>query len=221
MGIFSSFVSGLSGESDEELRKKLEDYRKNRGQIWNDLGRDFREAVQKDMKELAPEIEKAQREHRERAQRFDSFLTDPNALDKLSPAELDLERIRAKSEIDAAEDAISQNQRAIDFADHERGILSGMNADVATGANFQFKEIIRKRKLLLELIEAKKNRRTEPPPSPNRDEKRLQLQGELKRLEEEKHKMVDASNDEDMKHRIGNLYDDKVAKVVEELRHYL
>lgn len=63
----------------------------------------------------------------------------------------------------------------------------------------------------------------EPPPDREKEraEKRAAIQAELERLEIEKRNVIATTSDDEMRRRIENIYDDKRAQVVEELRKVL
>lgn len=189
MGFLDNFVGGLFGLSQDEMKKKLEEVKRRtpeeQGKRWNELGRELREAVKKDMAAQDGRPDKAERRARREAKRLKRFVTDPHALDELTDAELDHLRLTTQSQIDYAENALSENEKAIKFADANPGIIAGLNADMAEAANQTFQEEIRDGRLLLSLIDAKKERKDEPKPPPDPETKRSILQAEVKRLEEE------------------------------------
>jgi len=207
----------------DELDKDLDDVFKNSDDpITDALGK-----VRGDLKKILTEQADSERV-------MERLISDPEALNRFSLQELEHQRITVQSELERIQEDIRKQEAKVKDIDSREPYLTASDRLKRSFAKTQVekhKERARKRTLLINLIEAKKNapKKPTPPlppakaPSPEeiRARKKAEILARLERLPVEEQQMVATTNDEDMKRLIENMYADKRSKLMEELSKWI
>lgn len=214
--------------------------------FWDEFGKAFEDSLN-DINEAASKAQKKTQEELKqnlaalgtrggqsaRENEVDRLISDANALNAFSPPELEHQRLTAQSELERIQGEIRKQEAKLNEIDREPYLVltqrlqrSFVNSQAET-----YRAQARKRSLLINLIEAKKNapKAPEPPPPPVktpdpeeiRASKKAEILGRLESLSIEEQKMVENTTDEEMKRRIQNMYADKRAELFEELSKWI
>jgi hypothetical protein len=159
------------------------------------------------------------------------LLANPAAFDTLSKPQLDRLRIITESEIETIEKNILENEKIIAEAEaDDAGFVSDLQIDAAETRGEVFEEDLRKRKLLLRLIEAEEKRQVaNPGQQPTADQERqrkfAECQTRIDRMKTGKvddiDKLTKQGDDQESIRRRANMWDDGIAREEEELRKWL
>lgn len=215
--------------------------------IWDDLGKALEDSLA-DIDESLGDAAKRQHEDLKknlaglgtrgsqqsaREQEIERLISDPKALNRFSPQQLEHQRLTAQSELERIREALKKQEAKTDelkkeeypvLMDRLKGVFGNAQAE-------EYREQARKRTLLINLIEAKKNAPKKPAPtpppaqSPNpteiRARKKAEILARLESLPAEEQKMVATTDDEEMKRHIQNMYADKRAELLKELSKWI
>jgi hypothetical protein len=186
--------------------------------------KEFLEAIQEENMKLAVQKAVDDRE-------LNRFLRDPSALDELSEVHLDRLRIVTEDEIRVLTENIRENRKIIAQAEADQGgFFIAIQGDHAEESNAFLIEDLRKRNLLLRLINGEKARKPiNVSTQPTREEERLnkysESQARIDRMKKDKLNDIqrlttEGENEESIKRR-ENMWDDAIAKEEDELRKWL
>lgn len=159
------------------------------------------------------------------------FISDPTALDELSDIELERLRLTTESDIEVAEEGISNNEQAMSRLQSDNpGILDGLFTGTIQAATDGLRDENRKRRLLLKFIEAHRGRKAttkdqSPQPALTKAEQRESLLSEIQTLQAEKasalEKMRANRAGDDEIRRYENMYDNAINRLETKLENLL
>lgn len=214
--------------------------------FWDEFGKAFEDSL-KDINDATSKAQKKTQEELKhnlaglgtsggqsaREKEVERLISDPNALNSLSHQELEHQRLTAQSELGRIQEDIRKQEAKLKEIDREPYLVltQRLHRSFVSSQAETYKAQARKRTLLINLIEAKKNapKPPEPPPPPAktpdaeeiRASKKAEILARLESLPIEEQKMVANTTDEEMKRGIQNMYADKRVELLEELSKWI
>ncbi len=163
---------------------------------------------------------------------FRRILSDPDALDGLSQANLDHIRLASQTEIERLESAIKQNEAVIQDAQANPGWTKSMEERASKRANAELGEHILKHRLMVRLVEAVEARRSssevitsQPTEEEKREKEFAARQSRIDRMRRDRdadveHLRSQGASDEEIARR-ENMWNDGIAREEVELSEWL